>query len=135
MTKHPHAELMAQYAQDALETDKPWERWQLRNSVAEHWEDCEGDPRWLNSFVYRRKPETESDAPAKYTHRFTCFYEGGSAEEESLLNATHISIYKVNKEGREEWIHDIPLPQALLDIFDAHQTAVELYNQLLGLTK
>ena len=28
--KHKHAELMMQYAQDAMETDKPWERWQYQ---------------------------------------------------------------------------------------------------------
>lgn len=54
---HKHAALMRQYAQDAAETDKPWERWQYRlNDV--HWttfiqsdqfEDVEG-------IEYRRKP-------------------------------------------------------------------------------
>lgn len=31
MTKHIHAELMAEYAKDAMETDKPWERWECFN--------------------------------------------------------------------------------------------------------
>ena len=29
MTAHKHADLMLQYAQDAAETDKPWERWEV----------------------------------------------------------------------------------------------------------
>ena len=27
--KHRHAELMKIYAEDAMETEKPWERWQI----------------------------------------------------------------------------------------------------------
>ena len=30
MTAHKHANLMLQYAQDAMETDKPWERWEVK---------------------------------------------------------------------------------------------------------
>ena len=33
MTAHKHAELMLQYAQDATETDKPWELWIKYTSV------------------------------------------------------------------------------------------------------
>jgi hypothetical protein len=28
---HKHAKLMALYAEDAAETDKPWERWEYNN--------------------------------------------------------------------------------------------------------
>ena len=28
--KHKHADLMLQYAEDAMETDRPWERWEWR---------------------------------------------------------------------------------------------------------
>lgn len=38
--KHPHAELMKQYAEDAMETDKPWERWEY---------SCDGSP-WGNLY-------------------------------------------------------------------------------------
>lgn len=34
--KHVHAELMAEYAKDAMETDKPWERWQRSAKQANH---------------------------------------------------------------------------------------------------
>lgn len=30
MPAHIHAELMAQYAEDALITDKPWELWEYK---------------------------------------------------------------------------------------------------------
>jgi len=53
--RHKHAELMLQYAQDAAETETPWERWQFK---WKEWEDCEFCPEWNNEFEYRRKPRT-----------------------------------------------------------------------------
>lgn len=68
MTKHVHAELMMQYAQDAMETDKPWERWQVlaRNDLerwrlrarGDSWVDCAKTPLWFEDCEYRRKPRT-----------------------------------------------------------------------------
>lgn len=57
---HVHAELMAQYAQDALETASPWQRWQSRGKEAGHdnmpWRDMRGHPKWEDHRDYRRKP-------------------------------------------------------------------------------
>ncbi len=55
--KHKHAELMALYAQDAMETDKPWERWELRGGSTE-WIACVENPEWETAIQYRRKPRT-----------------------------------------------------------------------------
>jgi hypothetical protein len=65
---HPHAALMAEYAKDAAETDKPWERWEFRENVPDGWFDFAGDhPGWLVDCEYRRKPLTirigEYDVP------------------------------------------------------------------------
>ena len=55
MSAHIHAALMAQYAQDAAETDKPWERWEFfRNG---QWLTMPDDPVWIPHFQYRRKPK------------------------------------------------------------------------------
>ena len=59
MTAHKHAALMLQYAQDAAETDKPWERWEYKI------DGCNGGwlsvlnthPDWNVNFDYRRKPQ------------------------------------------------------------------------------
>ena len=37
MDKHIHADLMLQYAQDAQETDKPWERWEVYGKITGRW--------------------------------------------------------------------------------------------------
>ena len=58
MTAHKHAALMLQYAQDAAETDTPWERWQYRGLDTVRWLDCTGGFGFSNLGEYRRKPRT-----------------------------------------------------------------------------
>lgn len=73
MTKaHPHADLMLQYAQDAAETETPWERWEfLSCASSEKWCSCGTHPEWKTLSAYRRKPQIitvngfEVPAPAK----------------------------------------------------------------------
>lgn len=56
MPKHIHAELMMQYAQDAMTTDKPWELWQF--DFGSGWQEHTGSPSWFSGVKYRRKPKT-----------------------------------------------------------------------------
>lgn len=65
---HPHAASMLLYAQDAAETDKPWERWQFRRKGC-GWESPQVDSLSWNPFTeYRRTPKTirigEIEVPA-----------------------------------------------------------------------
>lgn len=66
MTAHKHAALMLQYAQDAAETDKPWERWNFQEGQNE-WKAMSSNPSWYPDTDYRRKPSTirigEFDVP------------------------------------------------------------------------
>lgn len=62
MTAHKHAALMLQYAKDAMETDKPWERWEISESKTkigdewvDEWEDLTETPDWNPAVGYRRK--------------------------------------------------------------------------------
>ena len=55
--KHKHAELMMQYAQDAMETSEPWERWALFLPNGCGWVDCTSNPSWYDHIEYRRKPK------------------------------------------------------------------------------
>ena len=54
---HIHAELMAQYAEDAAETDNPWERWEatIFDSTVE-FRSLFAHPEWSADRKYRRKP-------------------------------------------------------------------------------
>ena len=61
MTKHIHAELMMEYAKDAMETDKPWARWQFRKKGDTEWSNFVDDiiyPSWISTNEYRRKIKT-----------------------------------------------------------------------------
>lgn len=55
MTKHVHAESMRLYAEDALETEKPWERWEFKHQFSDGWRPCCDECRWLGDVEYRRK--------------------------------------------------------------------------------
>ena len=49
---------MLEYAQDAMETDKPWEKWEFFNSVDEEWLGLDSHPGWGPNSEYRRKTRT-----------------------------------------------------------------------------
>ena len=53
---HIHADLMAQYAEDAKVHDEPWEFWQ--HDASGTWVDCVSHPGWCSDSQYRRKPRT-----------------------------------------------------------------------------
>lgn len=58
---HPHAESMLLYAQDAAETNKPWERWEYSVSGTDtDWYGLTVNPLWEPSVSYRRKLQTIS---------------------------------------------------------------------------
>ena len=60
MTKHIHAELMMQYAQDAMETPYPWERWEYQTESMQEgdvWNNCFPNPSFDVRYKYRRKPK------------------------------------------------------------------------------
>ena len=56
--KHIHAELMMEYAKDAMETDEPWERWEYYSHRCT-WEPFKiSGPSWGEESEYRRKART-----------------------------------------------------------------------------
>ena len=52
---HVHADLMMQYAQDAMETSEPWELWEVR--YHDKWCGLSVHPHWNAPCEYRRKPK------------------------------------------------------------------------------
>lgn len=57
MPKHIHADLMIQYAQDAQESETPWENWEFRPQCST-WVTLICNPSWNDHYEYRRKPKT-----------------------------------------------------------------------------
>lgn len=58
MPAHIHAELMIQYGQDALTTDKPWELWECQPPGFIAWMQLYNNPSWNTTTKYRRKQKT-----------------------------------------------------------------------------
>ena len=55
---HVHAAAMAEYAKDALETDMPWERWEVSvTESGDEYRNLLGHPDWAVTRKYRRKPK------------------------------------------------------------------------------
>lgn len=53
MTKHVHADLMMQYAKDAMNTETPWELWERYNPKMDKWEPLIKEPYWSPTHQYR----------------------------------------------------------------------------------
>ena len=58
MPKHIHAELMKQYAEDAMTTDEPWKFWEYYSNYG-HWTALTDSPLWYTFSKYRRKQKYE----------------------------------------------------------------------------
>ena len=55
--KHPHADLIAEFAKDCQESDKPWELWEWSPN-GEKWQKLYEMPAWNEEAFYKRKPKT-----------------------------------------------------------------------------
>ena len=53
---HIHAAAMAEYAKDALETNKPWERWEF-SKTGRDYDSLHEHPSWNPDIKYRSKPK------------------------------------------------------------------------------
>jgi hypothetical protein len=111
--KHKHAENMIAYAQDAMETDKPWERWQVRlNLIASRWHDMECECTWNPNCEYRRKPRTINinghevpepvreplgEGDAYYYVSFDSLYTANGASEARWYEVAGVSRFRLDK--------------------------------------
>lgn len=67
MEKHIHADLIEQYAQDAMTTEEPWKLWECFREISGEWNTCNEALAFFSNKKYRRKPRTirigEFDVP------------------------------------------------------------------------
>lgn len=59
MTKHKHADLMKQYAEDASKHEFPHMLWQYK--IGDRWHDLMKHPEWDFNTEYRRKPLEQNE--------------------------------------------------------------------------
>lgn len=55
MSRHVHAELMAQYAEDAKQNYRPWIFWEYRTTKNSPWQSLARNPGWDPAYQYRKK--------------------------------------------------------------------------------
>lgn len=67
--RHVHAELMALYAQDAMGTDRPWERWEIASMDSGEWSGCTHSLNWNPRLLYRRKPKTSRERFEEWAYK------------------------------------------------------------------
>lgn len=65
MTAHIHAKAMADYSEDALKTDKPWELWEYNTKHSDDWYSFNKHPQWDDEILYRRKQDINLDDATK----------------------------------------------------------------------
>lgn len=109
MAAHKHAALMLQYAQDAAETDKPWERWEVRiaadvqpNAV---FESLYSHPKWYTNNEYRRKPQVIRVGRHEFPKPLTEAPEEGTVYwtiESGGRNGFYAERYKWLQNGEDE---------------------------------
>lgn len=68
VTPHPHAALMAQYAEDATQTEQPWLLWEFQSEETARWKSLLTHPGWSRGVQYRRRPEAP---PTRVINGFT----------------------------------------------------------------
>ena len=56
MSRHIHAESMAAYAADAMQSDEPWTRWEACAPIGS-WYGLKSHPAWADDHQYRHKPK------------------------------------------------------------------------------
>ena len=77
MPKHIHAELMKQYAEDAMTTDEPWKLWEYLEYYSNrwHWTPLKDNPLWDTDEKYRRKQKYEVKFDDNLNEAGWCFNE------------------------------------------------------------
>lgn len=104
MTAHKHAALMLQYAKDAAETDKPWERWEYRTPDGGWW-DMDSSPCWDEEAEYRRKPSVIKVGRHEFPKPITEAPEEGTVYwtiEVDGWNGFYVEHYKWLQNGEDE---------------------------------
>jgi len=131
--KHKHAENMKLFAEDALETDKPWERWEHRQRKLDEtlgtWNPCRQLPAWTLDADYRRKPQKKvidwskvgKDVPVKFSfgeHQCISFLVEYQPGEKRKFTSTEGCGYKKAALETGIWVANVdgvnPWPEGVL---------------------
>jgi hypothetical protein len=130
---HKHAELMAQYAEDALTHEKPWTQWEAYcTKPPRNWFALKSHPSWADDHDYRRKPKpkTNSQVACELLGKAYAALEEHSAEI-CEPNVDHIQrlVWDAMELIQPE---DKPAPQHTIVLTDEQLKEVILACELVG---
>ena len=116
---HIHAHLMAQYAEDAMVSETPWDNWEFWLEKQKAWASLKSNPAWASTMQYRRKPKThivngveipdlrvKPNCNDRYhladptESEFTYFYLFGGDNKDKLWSKRGL-IYEYTEEGKQ----------------------------------
>ena len=100
MAAHRHAEVMVMYAQDALETSRPWDRWRVR--VNKRWHDLRENPQWISELEYQRKPRTSRERFEDWAHDDEDLESFSDSYRSPLTNAAWEAWKEAERRKEEE---------------------------------
>lgn len=92
MNKHPHAELMKQYAEDAMKTATPWRLWETRQKGNGGWCDLIQHPQWYLGSEYRRKPKVVKIDGVAFPVPITSTFNDSENQEYFTINVTDSGV-------------------------------------------
>lgn len=99
MTAHKHAALIAQYAQDAAETNAPWDRWEYKTATS-RWIVPNGDIIFGENFEFRRRTKMILVGEAKVPEPLRTAPEVGTI---LYVPCIHIVLPNGEAHGWFEW--------------------------------
>lgn len=92
MAKHPHAELMKLYAEDAMTTDTPWRLWEVRQKDIGTWSALVRHPSWYLGSEYRRKPKLIKVEGIEFPVPVTTTFNDSENQEYFTINVTDSGV-------------------------------------------
>lgn len=92
---HIHADLMAQYAEDAANSPMPWLKWQIYIDQTKSWTTLNGNPSWSTASKYRRTPEYREVFGIKIEYPLQCAPPVGTwCFRPDLKSATKVNSFQ-----------------------------------------
>lgn len=135
MNKHPHAELMKQYAEDAMMTEYPWRLWEVRQKGTGEWYDLVEHPSWYLGSEYRRKPKAVEIDGVNFPVPITNTFNDSENQEYFTINVTDSGVVAARIECSSTKVNKF---QALLNqgmIFENAKDCKRYVEALIELNK
>ncbi len=122
---HRHAELMKQYAEDAIKEDKPWYHWEYKDpGKPEIWQFCKAHPEWNDYSEYRRMQKT-------------VMINGIECDDDFVYDPSNRFHYYIESPGYSEfyrrYAYDIDRPELKMYLHTTKDGAIQACKARLGI--